>query len=455
MGRLVILTALGVLLTLQMVSSTKLVCYFTNWSQYRPSVGKFTPANVDPYLCTHVVYTLATISTDNKLVTVEWNDQDMYKQLNNLKLTNPNLKTLLSVGGLVDGVSPFVAMVFKPEGRTTFIQSALSFLRTHNFDGLDLAWEFPGQNGSPLDDNLRFTALLRELRQAISQEAVDNKKPPLLLSIKVGALRDTIDVAYEVPEVSSQVDFISIMNYDYHGAWETRTGHNSPLYASALDQGSHVYHNIESTVDYWLAKGADAAKLLLGFPTYGRTFHLTSSDSGLGAPADGAADPGPYTREAGFWSYYEVCSFTSSATVGWITEQKVPYATHGTSWVGYDNKESYAAKAQWLTRKNLGGASVWTLDFDDFGGNFCADGAYPLVNHLRLSLGFPPKPTTTKAPTTTPDPIASFCQGRPDGLYTNPSDATTYFQCFRGNTYLHSCQPGLVYMDSCKCCDWP
>lgn len=57
---------------------------------------------------------------------------------------------------------------------------------------------------------------------------------------------------------------------------------------------------------YWLEKGAAADKLLLGFPTYGRTFQLTSSYSGLGAPANGPAEAGPYTREAGFWSYYEV-----------------------------------------------------------------------------------------------------------------------------------------------------
>ncbi|KAL2090876.1 hypothetical protein ACEWY4_013139 [Coilia grayii] len=443
--------ALGVLLTLQMVSSTKLVCYMTNWAQYRPGAGKFTPANVDPYLCTHVVYSLATISYDNQLVTTEWTDEDMYKQLNNLKLTNPNMKTLLSVGGQNNGVSVFVPMVFTPEGRKTFIRSALTFLRAHNFDGLDLAWEFPGQNGSPLDDKQRFTALLRELRSAIMTEATDNKKPPLLLSIKVGALRSTVDIAYEVPEVSSEVDFISIMSYDYHGAWESRTGHNSPLFSSALDTGSHLHHNIESTVTYWLDKGADADKLLLGFPTYGRTFRLTTSATGLGAPSKGPADAGPYTKTAGFWSYYEVCSFTTSGTVSWITEQKVPYAFHGNSWVGFDNKESYAAKAQWLSAKNLGGASVWTLDLDDFGGSFCGDGAYPLVLHLRNSLGFPPKPTTTPAPTTTPDPIKNFCVGRPDGLYPNPADATTYFQCFRGNTYLHSCQPGLVYHDTCKC----
>lgn len=69
--------------------------------------------------------------------------------------------------------------------------------------------------------------------------------------------------------------------------------------------------------------------------------------------------------------------------------------------------------------------------------------------------GFAPKPTTTPAPTTTRDPIADFCHGRPDGLYENVADRTTFFQCFRGITYLKHCQPGLVYVDACKCCNWP
>lgn len=40
-----------------------------------------------------------------------------------------------------------------------------------------------------------------------------------------------------------------------------------------------------------------------------------------------------------------------------------------------------------MTTNNLGGAHVWTLDMDDFGGSFCSSGAYPLINHLRMSMG--------------------------------------------------------------------
>ncbi|KAF7641496.1 hypothetical protein LDENG_00279700, partial [Lucifuga dentata] len=210
-----------------------------------------------------------------------------------------------------------------------------------------------------------------------------------------------------------------------------------------------------ASISYWLSLGAAAEKLMLGFPTYGRTFRLTGGFNGLGAPSHGPGDAGPYTQTHGFWAYYEVCDFIPSATVEWIAEQEVPYATYGSAWVGYDNERSFSAKVEWLSNCNLGGAHVWTMDMDDFSGSHCSAGAYPLINHLRLSMGFPPKPTTTPRPTTTRDPLADFCRGRPDGLYSNEADRTTYFQCFNGITYIHRCQPGLIYWDSCKCCNWP
>uniref|UniRef100_A0A8C2WUS7 chitinase n=1 Tax=Cyclopterus lumpus TaxID=8103 RepID=A0A8C2WUS7_CYCLU len=344
-------------------------------------------------------------------------------------------------------------VVARPEGRAAFIRSAISYLRTHNFDGLNLAWEYPGQNGSPSSDKERFTLLVTELSKAFEDDAKDNRKTQLLLSANVASFRSTIDRAYEVEKIAHPLDFINVMTYDYHGHWEGVTGQNSPLYRSSVDSGSHVHHNINSSISHWLALGAPSEKLLLGFPTYGRTYRLTTGASGLGAPSNGPADAGPYTRTAGFWSFYEICNFDSGAIVEWIPEQEVPYATYGSSWVGYDDKRSYSSKVQWMTNNNLGGAHVWTLDMDDFGGYFCADGTYPLINHLRMPS--PLTPTTTKAPTTTRDPVAEFCSGRPNGLYENVSDKTTYFQCFQGNTYLQRCQSGLIYWDSCKCCNWP
>lgn len=45
-----------------------------------------------------------------------------------------------------------------------------------------------------------------------------------------------IDVAYDLPALGNALDFLSVMTYDYHGAWERQTGHVSPLYEMPGDR---------------------------------------------------------------------------------------------------------------------------------------------------------------------------------------------------------------------------
>jgi chitinase len=52
-----------------------MVCYHTNWSQYRPGNGKYFPEDIDPRLCTHVIYSFAKIA-GGVLDAYEWNDKD-------------------------------------------------------------------------------------------------------------------------------------------------------------------------------------------------------------------------------------------------------------------------------------------------------------------------------------------------------------------------------------------
>lgn len=54
------------------------------------------------------------------------------------------LKVLLALGGWNDSAGDkYSRLVNNPGARARFITHALAFMEKHNFDGLDLDWEYP------------------------------------------------------------------------------------------------------------------------------------------------------------------------------------------------------------------------------------------------------------------------------------------------------------------------
>lgn len=69
----------------------------------------------------------------------------------------------------------------------------------------------------------------------------------------------------------------------------------------------HFLFSQDYTIKHYLKSGADRDKLVLGIPTYGRSYTLFNPEStDIGAPADGPGEQGDATREKGYLAYYEV-----------------------------------------------------------------------------------------------------------------------------------------------------
>lgn len=182
----------------------KIVCYYTNWSQYRPKKGKFVPENIDPFICTHIIFAFGWMK-NNKVSSFDSMDdtkagkKGLFQRVTELKLQNPRLKILLAIGGWSFGTEKFKTMASNKYNRRIFIFSAFEFLRSRDFDGLDIDWEFPR---GP-DDKKNFVDLLKELREAFEAEAKEKKLPRLLLTAAVSAGADTVKSGYDVPAVAA------------------------------------------------------------------------------------------------------------------------------------------------------------------------------------------------------------------------------------------------------------
>lgn len=408
------------------------VCYHTNWSKH---VGNFQVQDIDPHLCTHIIYAFAKISiAENKLLQTEDGDdngsntdkQGDYFDFTGLKKRNPKLKTLLSVGGETMSAS-FPRMTITQSIMDIFAENSRIFLRDRNFDGLDIDWEFPMKESR--DD---FTRLLKTLRQTFDAEILKEGQSPLMLTIATAAGGHNIDSSYNMTEISKYVDFFNVMAYDYAGTWSANTGFGSPLYSRPSN--TRLFNPTSSqnwTMHRYIELGAPKDKLVMGLRGAGASFTLQHRDNhGMGAPViPGGGMPGSIRQLKGHLAYFEVCLdiLDRGATVVWDEEQHNAYAYLDDQWVGYDDPRSITEKVHYAGSLGLGGVMFWAFDYDDFHGDKCNNGTYPLLTAIKIAADtYTINVTSTPSPR--PDPITF-----PPLLTSRPSINDGTFKLYHEN----------------------
>ena len=222
------------------------------------------------------------------------------------------------------------------------------------------------------------------MRQTFDSNTVYNSsRGPLLLSAAVAAQFTIIERSYVIPELTKYVDFINLMTYDYyifHWYWPF-VGHNSPLFARPIELGLFSTFNTKWSANHWNRMGANKNKIMVGIPTYGRSFRMAFS--WLTIPGTLVLSGSPDK------SYSQMCEeyLSEASKLVMDPQSRVPYGYRGNQWFTYENEESAAEKTKWIKDNGFGGVMTFSLNADDFKNKCTTDGSlFPIHSAIKTAI---------------------------------------------------------------------
>ncbi|MFI6102093.1 chitinase C-terminal domain-containing protein [Lentzea sp. NPDC051213] len=261
--------------------SRRVIGYFTSWRTGKNGAPAYLASNIPWNKVTHLNYAFAHIGTDNRISVgpagannastgMEWpgvpgaemdpalSYKGHFNLLTKYKKQNPNVKTLISVGGWAESgglLNPdgtrnatggFYKLAQSQAAINTFADSVVAFLRQYGFNGADIDYEYATSNnyaGNPDDfwiSNANrgtlwagYENLMRTLRDKLDRAGVADGKHYLLTAAVPASgwlLR-----GQETYGVTRYLDYLNVMSYDLHGAWNHFVGPNAALYDNGQD----------------------------------------------------------------------------------------------------------------------------------------------------------------------------------------------------------------------------
>ncbi len=321
----------------------RIIGYFTSWRAGDDPQSSYLVSDIPWEQLTHINYAFVSIGTDGKVNIGNVNDPDnaavgkewagveidptlgfkghfgalaTYKKLH-------DVKTLISIGGwaetgghfgedgkrIADG--GFYTMTTNSDGSInhagieTFATSAVEMMRKYQFDGVDIDYEYPTSMagaGNPYDKDFMeprraylwasYQKLMKVLREKLDAASAEDGIHYMLTiaSPSSGYLLRGM----ETFDVTKYLDYVNIMTYDLHGAWNDHVGHNAALYDTGKDSelaqwnvyGTAAYGGIgylNTDWSYHYFRGSmPAGRINIGVPYYTRGWQgVTGGENGL------------------------------------------------------------------------------------------------------------------------------------------------------------------------------
>ncbi len=242
------------------------------------------------------------------------------------------------------------------ENRERFAASAIDVLRTYEFDGFEIDWEFPTgsgheQNTEREEDVENVISLVEECRTQLDN-AMEADDREYSLSYSAPAESSHIE-PLDIETLSDALDWINVMASDLSGPGSETTAHNAPLYGSP---------SANEAVEAWEAGGMARSQMMIGHAFYGRGF--------------AGVDPGPYNDglDQPFEEYEATLDYEEVARRiddsawerHWDDRASAPYLydEDERNWVSATDPEYVEAKTTYAREGGYRGVFCWELSFD-------------------------------------------------------------------------------------------
>ncbi|RPA77326.1 glycoside hydrolase [Ascobolus immersus RN42] len=315
--------------------------YYPNWHIYK---GR-APSSLPLGMISHIFYAFAHVKEDGTVfLSDEWADLQMdvdgtkgcLNAMKALKGSHPHLKTIISIGGGAASQN-FASVAADANKRANFARTAHAMLVQHGLDGLDIDWEHPS---NPTEGH-HYLLLLQTIRQFLPEHTY----------ILTSALPATKWHLQHIPlaQCAQYLNFLNLMTYDFFGPWSERTGHHSQLYPHPSEPDAP---SCNTAIEYLTRPPHNIPphKILLGVPTYGRSF--------IGAHAPGMK----FTGHAGEEGTFE-CQDLPRPGSNVIRDRErgtISCVGGDAGYVGYEDGETVRGKGVWSRKRGLGGMFYWT-----------------------------------------------------------------------------------------------
>ncbi|KAJ6559463.1 glycoside hydrolase superfamily [Mycena vulgaris] len=340
-------------------ASFRRIAYFESFNLDRPCLN-MDISQIDTTQHTHVHFAFLDLTADFKVDITRYRDQ--FNKL--VKLTGWTMST-----------DPATYSIFRnavsAANRQTFASNLVAFVNQWGLDGVDIDWEYPGEQDIPgipaasTNDGTNLAAFLVLLRSLLDS----SKSISIATPASYWYLRD-----FPIGVMAKSLDYIVYMTYDLHGQWDFGNAFSDVSCPGGNCLRAHV--NLTETLNAlsMITKaGVNTSKLVVGVTSYGRAFQMTTPGCTgpmctYTGPASGAA-PGPCTQTPGYIAHAEINEIIAKGGVQTFHDHDSDsdiMVYNSVQWVAYMSNTTKASRTTLYKGMNMGGVSDWAVDLETY-----------------------------------------------------------------------------------------